>query len=134
MMGPPEVPGTWSGEDADRKKGAHSNGAPPLRHHEGERGQLARPHIVKRATSNQNETVETKPDLKGPSVKRAALNRDNSLASNRLKATYLKDPVYKEMFDSEKELRLLPGTLERQASLKDNTARPKWLSPEDRLR
>jgi hypothetical protein len=133
MMGPPEVRGTWSGEGGDRKKAAHPRGS-PSRHREGDKGQFPRPQIVKRATSNQNETVETKPDLKGPSVKRAALNRDNSLASNRLKAAYLKDTMNKEMFDSEKELRLLPGTLQRQASLKDNTARPKWLSPDDRLR
>jgi transglutaminase-like putative cysteine protease len=133
MIKPPHVPGTWSGDDGDRKKAAHAIG-PPLRHHEGDKRQLARPQIVKRATSNQNETVETKPDLKGPSVKRAALNRDNSLASNRLKAAYLRDTMNKNIFDSERELRLLPGTLERQASLKDNTTRPKWLSPDDRLR
>lgn len=50
---------------------------------------LPRPDIVKRMTSNQNEDLETKPDLQpGRSVKRAALNRDNSMASNRLKEQY----------------------------------------------
>jgi len=68
---------------------------------------LPRPDIVKRMTSNQNEDLETKPDLQpGRSVKRAALNRDNSMASNRLKEQYpptstsgsLKKPV---VLDSE---------------------------------
>lgn len=50
---------------------------------------LPRPDIVKRMTSNQNEDFETKPDLQpGRSVKRAALNRDNSMASNRLKEQF----------------------------------------------
>lgn len=45
---------------------------------------LPRPQMVKRDTSHQNENYETKP-----SVKRAALNRDNSMASNRLKQEYM---------------------------------------------
>jgi hypothetical protein len=48
-----------------------------------------RPDLVKRGTSHQNETAETRPALQGPSVKKAALNRDNSLASNRLKEQYV---------------------------------------------
>jgi hypothetical protein len=136
-MEPPDVPRTWSGGEYDRNQAYRSGdryGGFPSKHGGDGKGQLARPQTVKRATSNQNENVETKPDLKGPSVKRAALNRDNSLASNRLKAAYLNMPMNKEIFDSEKELHSLSGTLE-QASLKcaDKT-RPKFLSDGDRLR
>ena len=99
--------------------------------------QLARPTIVKRHTSNQNENAETKKDLRGPSVKRAALNRDNSLASNRLKAAYLNDTMNKlDIFDSDKEMRNLSGTLE-QATLEGSggpyTFRPKPLSASERM-
>jgi hypothetical protein len=66
---------------------------------------VPKPDIIKRATSNQNETVETKPDLIGPSVKRCALNRDNSMASNRLKEQYMPG------FD--KEVRMLSANLEQ---------------------
>jgi hypothetical protein len=136
-MEPPEVPRTWSGEEYDRRQAyrlGHRYGGFTSKHGGDVKGELARPQTVKRATSNQNENVETKPDLKGPSVKRAALNRDNSLASNRLKAAYLNIPMNKGIFDSEEELRNLSGTLE-QASLKcaDKT-RPKHFSDSDRLR
>lgn len=42
---------------------------------------LSRPAIAKRETSNQNESYETKPS----GLKKAALNRDQSAAANRLK-------------------------------------------------
>ena len=71
----------------------------------------ARPDLIKRATSNQNETVETKPDLKGPSVKRAALNRDSSAVANRLKEQYV--PGFeKRAFNADKEVRALSQNLE----------------------
>ena len=137
VMEPPEVRRTWSGEEFDSReanRSGHIYGGFSSKHDGDVKGQLARPHTVKRATSNQNENVETKPDLKGPSVKRAALNRDNSLASNRLKAAYLNMPMNKEIFDSDKELRSLSGTL-RQASLAcADKSRPKLLSDGDRLR
>jgi len=49
--------------------------------------QLPRPTMVKRDTSNQNENYETKPSQ----IKRAALNRDQSATSNRLKKEFMPD-------------------------------------------
>lgn len=73
-------------------------------------GDLPKPEIVKRMTSHQNETLETKPDLKGPSVKRCALNRDQSAVANRLKQQYV--PGYGgEEFD--KNMRMLSADLEQ---------------------
>ena len=74
-------------------------------------GNMPKPDIVKRATSNQNETIETKPGLCGPSVKRAALNRDSSATANRLKEQYV--PNYKvsgEKFD--RDMQQLSSNLE----------------------
>ena len=76
------------------------------------RKQAPKPDIIKRATSNQNETVETKPDFDGHSVKRVALNRDGSIASNRLKAECM--PGY---FDNKQQ----------------NIERPQTLSLEERM-
>jgi hypothetical protein len=71
-----------------------------------------RPDLVKRATSNQYETVETKPNLVGPSVKRAALNRDSSAAANRLKEQYV--PGFKKSsFNADKEVKALSQNLEQ---------------------
>lgn len=94
---PNEITQTWSGssEEYDRFHGTNS----PSHHRMPQYTRRSnnyplKPDIVKRQTSNQNETLETKPDLRDigserSSVKRAALNRDNSLASNRLKEKYL---------------------------------------------
>lgn len=137
-----EVQRTWSGEEYGRKS---SSGSWPSKQQQQRRNDgpypssqdpLSRPNIVKRATSNQNETVETKPDLRGPSVKRAALNRDNSLVSNRLKAQYMNGTVGKvETFDTEMEVRNLSGNLE-QATLGAETTtsrpRPKRLTAGER--
>ncbi len=46
---------------------------------------LARPEVVKRVTSNWNESDETKPSR----VKKAALNRDHSAVANRLKMQHI---------------------------------------------
>ena len=143
-----EVQRTWSGEEYSRKQhqrsGGGYGGSPPKQKREDgtspskspsrSPSKLARPHMVKRATSNQNETVETKPDLRGPSVKRAALNRDNSLVSNRLKAEYLNKM---EAFDSDKEVQNLSGTL-AEATLEVSTTvatktRPKPLAASERM-
>lgn len=85
-----------------------------------------KPDIVKRATSNQNENTETRPYLEGQSVKKAALNREGSLASNRLKAKYL--PGY---FDSTKEVEKLSNNL-RQSSISE-APRPVALDANDRM-
>lgn len=67
--------------------------------------------MVKRDTSNQNETYETKP-----SIKRAALNRDQSATSNRLKQEYMPDYFNKEMQtlqETTEQIRLSPGPVPR---------------------
>ena len=63
-----------------------------------------KPDIAKRMTSHQCETDETKPDLVGPSVKRAALNRDSSHASNRLKELAFPGQFSNGKFDTVKEM------------------------------
>ena len=65
---------------------------------------LPKPELVKRATSNQNESLETKPDMVGNSIKRAALNRDNSRASNRLKEICFPGQFSNGAFDVVKEV------------------------------
>lgn len=78
---------------------------------------LPRPQIVKRDTSHQNEQ---------PSIKRVALNRDNSLASNRLKQEYMPE-YYNKRFDTEQEVRTLSDNLEHStlSPLSAGPPRPK---------
>lgn len=93
-------------------------------------GSLPRPQIVKRDTSHQNENVETKH-----SVKRAALNRDNSLASNRLKQEYMPE-YYNGNFNSEQEVRRLSVNLEQSTlvdSSKKETTKPEPLKNTNRV-
>jgi hypothetical protein len=125
-----EVQRTWSGEQPPPIQQAQTfDGYPtavpgadlsPMRGPEG--GFVPRPDIVKRDTSHQNENYETKP-----SVKRAALNRDNSLASNRLKQEYM--PEY---FNAEKEMRSLSTNLE-QSTLDIERSRPTALGISERV-
>lgn len=90
---------------------------------------MPRPQIVKRDTSHQNENVETKH-----CVKRAALNRDNSLASNRLKAEYMPE-YYEGKYNSEQEVKRLGDNLEQStlASGKKRSARPEALKETSRV-
>jgi len=88
---------------------------------------MPKPDLVKRMTSNQNETNETKPDYDGHSVKRAALNREGSLASNRLKKQYM--PGY---FDTKREVETLSLSM-RQSSITDLAPKPSLVSNEDRM-
>jgi hypothetical protein len=93
---------------------------------------LPRPNMVKRDTSNQNETYETKP-----SIKRAALNRDNSAATNRLKEQYMPEFYNNGKFDTEQEMRTLSDNLE--LSTLDTPGgraglRPRRLKDEERVR
>jgi hypothetical protein len=92
-------------------------------------GAAARPDVVKRMTSNQNEDFDTKPDYMGDgrSIKRAALNRDNSMASNRLKEEYAPGALKKPPV-LDKEMRSLSISME-QSSL---DARPKHLASDER--
>jgi hypothetical protein len=145
----PVIAKTWSGGQELKTSGSfESYGRPtydppnsvPHRSYEEavEDSELPRPCIVKRATSNQNETLETKKDLKGPSVKRAALNRDNSLASNRLKEKYVpgyQDRKVKGTFDPEREMNILSDNLEQSTlSTPGSTQpRPQPLRPEERI-
>jgi len=54
---------------------------------------IPRPGMIKRDTSNQNETYESKPNK----VKRAALNRDQSATSNRLKQEHMSEVFHQDM-------------------------------------
>jgi len=94
---------------------------------------LPRPDMVKRATSNQNETLETHPSLVGPSVKRAALNRDSSAAANRLKEQYIPGFVKRQTpFDDEKEMGSLRDSLEQSTLATSEVAKPKPLTDAER--
>lgn len=79
-------------------------------------GSFPKPQIVKRDTSHQNENYETKP-----SIKRAALNRDNSLASNLLKQEYMPE-YFGNNFDADREVHSLSTNLEQSTI---DTERPK---------
>ena len=84
---------------------------------------------VKRDTSNQNETFETKPSK----VKRAALNRDQSATSNRLKQECMPEYYSQQMQavqETTAQLRLSPGP-DRFLQPLDN-AKPKALGEDGR--
>jgi len=95
-------------------------------------GFMPKPHLVKRDTSHQNESLETKH-----SVKRAALNRDNSMASNRLKEQYMPG-YFDNKFNSDHEVKKLSDNLE-QSKLSpkreqiDNIPKPESLKDSNRL-
>ena len=89
-------------------------------------GYVPKPQMVKRDTSHQNENYETKP-----SVKRAALNRDNSLASNRLKHEYMPE-FFTKKFDAEQEMQSLSSNLE-QSTLDAERPKPHPLSQTERV-
>ncbi|KAL7578173.1 hypothetical protein ACA910_012609 [Epithemia clementina (nom. ined.)] len=91
----------------------------------------SKPEIIKRATSNQNETFETKPDRVGPSVKRAALNRDSSRASNRLKEICFPGQFSNGRFDAAKEMNELSEDMNR-SRLSGDRARPLTIDEDDR--
>ena len=95
-------------------------------------GLTPRPEIVKRDTSNQCESYETKSQ-----VKRAALNRDSSLASNRLKQQYMPE-YYSNKFNSEQEVKTLSANLEQStlnsASSSVEKPKPKPLTEAGRVR
>jgi hypothetical protein len=66
-------------------------------------GPVPRPNMVKRDTSNQNEQ---------PMIKKAALNRDQSATSNRLKREYMPDYFNREMQtlqETTEQIRLSPS-------------------------
>jgi hypothetical protein len=113
-----EVQRSWSREYDDRPAPYSSAHASPMRSEGGgddssnnnssnNSSNLPRPNMVKRDTSNQNETYETKP-----SIKRAALNRDNSAATNRLKEEFMPEFYNNGRFDAEREMRTLSDNLE----------------------
>ena len=104
------------------------------RYAEEKKQDMPKPDIVKRMTSNQNETMDTKPDLDGHSVKRVALNREGSLASSRLKKKYM--PGY---FDSNREVEMLSSSM-RQSSITHilpasslGSVKPALITKEDRM-
>ena len=87
-----------------------------------------KPDLIKRATSNQNETDDTKPDFDGKCVKRAALNRDSSQAANALKAKYM--PGY---FDPKVEVELLSSNLEQSTLDPTLPPKPTQFTNQDRM-
>lgn len=99
----------------------------PMRDLAGRMGTVPKPQIVKRDTSHQNESSETKP-----SIKRAALNRDNSLASNRLKQEYMPEYFNNDQFDAEREVRRLSTNFE-MSSIDAARPKPKPLGPGNRV-
>jgi hypothetical protein len=111
---PEEIARTWSGEDYDTfdvsKASPHRLNSVYDDNSGCRANTVPKPDGVKRMTSNQNETPETRTDLVGFSVKRCALNRDHSMVSNRLKAQY-KD----KGFNSENEITQLSTDLEHSS-------------------
>ncbi|MGK3739776.1 MAG: hypothetical protein ACI8RD_013470 [Bacillariaceae sp.] len=95
---------------------------------------IPRPTIVKRDTSNQNENYETKPQ-----IKRAALNRDQSATSNRLKEECMPGYFDKEILSKEmqtlqedtEQIRLSPGPDSYVQPLEN--AKPQPLSQDGRV-
>lgn len=102
-----------------------------------ENNQIPRPTIVKRDTSHQNENYETKPSQ----VKRAALNRDQSATSNRLKKEYLAgcfddDVLNKELKtlqENTEQIRLSPGPDSYLQSAEKISPIPQPLSQQSRV-
>lgn len=96
----------------------------PSRGHESQyaEGNIPRPGMVKRDTSNQNETFESKPNR----IKRAALNRDQSATSNRLKQEYIP-----EVFN--RDMQSLQETTEQIRLSSPVPTRPEPLAPGDRM-
>jgi len=107
---------------------APSTDTSPARNNE---GFVPKPQIVKRDTSHQAETVETKHQ-----VKRAALNRDSSMTSNRLKAQYMPE-YYNGKFNPESEVNKLTDNLEQSKlspqRVEPTTAKPDSLKDSNRL-
>mmetsp|Transcript_5721 Transcript_5721/g.8821 ORF Transcript_5721/g.8821 Transcript_5721/m.8821 type:complete len:724 (+) Transcript_5721:272-2443(+) len=150
----PNIAKTWSAGSEDYEKAADmfqqeslarpeldipkDDWSQPAIHSDSRSGNssVPRPDIVKRQTSHQNENIETKKDLVGPSVKRAALNRDNSAATNRLKAQYL-PPVDRGNFNADQEVKRMTSATElinldcQQDGVKSSPM-PKPLSDKDR--
>jgi hypothetical protein len=87
-----------------------------------------KPDLIKRATSNQNETMDTKPDFDGKCVKRAALNRDSSQAANALKAKYM--PGY---FDPKVEVERLSSNFEQSTLEPTLPPKPAQFTNQDRM-
>ena len=133
-----EMPSSWSGQTARHSIPPTESSA--FRGHESDsaglivtrRGDLPRPDVVKRNTSNQNEDESNKRGLAGGSVKRAALNRDSSAVANALKEKYppsaLNRPgVIKDRGVSVQEMDMLKDSLEQS---KLSVDRPKASNPE----
>lgn len=118
-----EIEKTLSGDEGDKSR--TENGKSP------DQPRLSKPDIIKRATSNQNETFETKPDRVGPSVKRAALNRDSSRAANRLKEICFPDQFKNGKFDAAQEVSELASDMDRH-TLNSDTPERALVSDDDR--
>ncbi|GAX12184.1 hypothetical protein FisN_1Hh110 [Fistulifera solaris] len=127
-----EIARSWSNSSGDGVGGPPA--LPGLSTDNPRRAGAPRPDLVKRATSNQNETLETKPGLQGPSVKRCALNRDSSAAANRLKEQYI--PGFTKRTDPEQfeqEMHLLSSNFEQSTLGPETTVKPKPISTTARI-
>ena len=121
----PNIANAWSGGSSSNN--TNTNGEPlstDTSSADNVNAPVPKPGIVKRDTSHQCESYETKP-----SIKKAALNRDNSLASNRLKEQYMPE-FYNGTFDANKEMQKLSDNLE-QSTL--STPKPASLKPDERM-
>lgn len=101
---PPPPPGSFG---RPQYAGHHPPGPPQEIGPQYPHGSVPRPGMVKRDTSNQNESFETKPSR----IKKAALNRDQSATSNRLKQQYIPEALSTGVQESlhertERQLRL----------------------------
>ena len=87
---------------------------------------LPRPGMVKRDTSNQNESYETKPSR----IKKAALNRDQSATSNRLKQQYIPEVFNQDMqsiHEKTQQIRLSNSPVTEQSSNASKPPKPQSL-------
>jgi len=117
-----EIENVMSSEDPDSTKPS-----PSPRHDM----MSMKPDIIKRATSNQNETPDAKPDRVGGSVKRAALNRDSSRAANRLKEICFPGQFSNGTFDAAHEVSELSKDMGR-STLNTDFPSQVGLSDDDR--
>lgn len=130
MFGGPDLRKSYSGDSNgdDRRQQVKTGTFPESSHID---PPMMRPDMVKRMTSNQNEDFDTKRDYtaEGPSIKRAALNRDSSETANRLKAKYAPGAL-KKPTAIDKEMRGLSISME-QSTL---DAKPRPLALDERTR
>lgn len=89
-------------------------------------GHVSRPGMIKRDTSNQCESYETKPSR----IKKAALSRDQSATSNRLKQQYMPEVFNRDMqslHEKTEQIRLSNSPVPDQSSSVPKPPKPQQL-------